>query len=161
MSGSVYPCEKCKVQNWVTDINDEGVCVKCSDKWATVAEPATIEISSHCSCDEDYAEGCMGEVCYVPLKENFEESIFPEYLKRNGNPSSVKIMGQNMGWQRLTGYMVVEADASKVFESLTINGDWTLKISLAGRNLIITRSSHDEPTGAGFTIEPSTEDIEI
>ena len=130
-------------------------------EWATVAEPATVTISSNCSCEGGYDEGCMGEVCYVPLKEDFEESIFPEYLKRNGNPKYLKVMGQNMGWMRTSGYMVIEADASKLFELLLINGEWTLKISLAGRNLLIVRSSHDEPTGAGFIIRPSTEEPKI
>ena len=120
----------------------------------------TITISSNCSCEGGYDEGCMGEVCYVPLKEDFEESIFPEFLTRNGKPKYVKIIGQNMGWMRTSGYKIVEADASKVFESLLINGEWTLRISLAGRNLLITRSSHDEPTGAGFSVEPSTEEPE-
>ena len=126
--------------------------------WATVSKPATITIKSHCECD-DIEEGCMGEVCYVPLKEAFEESIFPEFLTRNGNPEYLKIVGQNMGWMRTSGYKIVEADANKVFESLTINGDWTLRISLAGSNLLITRSSHDEPMGAGFSVEPSTEEV--
>lgn len=40
MSGSVYPCEKCKVQNWVVDINEEGVCIKCAKEADILAELA-------------------------------------------------------------------------------------------------------------------------
>ena len=30
MTGSVYPCEKCGDQNWVMDIDDNGLCPKCA-----------------------------------------------------------------------------------------------------------------------------------
>ena len=40
MSGSVYPCEKCKVQNWVIDINEEGVCTKCAKEADILSELA-------------------------------------------------------------------------------------------------------------------------
>ena len=31
MTGSVYPCDNCNEQNWVTFINDEGLCKKCAN----------------------------------------------------------------------------------------------------------------------------------
>lgn len=31
MSGSVYPCDKCGKQNWVNNINDQGLCKKCAN----------------------------------------------------------------------------------------------------------------------------------
>lgn len=31
MSSSVYPCEKCEEQNWVIDIDDNGLCPKCRE----------------------------------------------------------------------------------------------------------------------------------
>ena len=40
MSGSVYPCEKCGVQNWVVDINEEGVCTKCAKEADILSELA-------------------------------------------------------------------------------------------------------------------------
>ena len=30
MTGSVYPCELCGEQNWVTEIDDNGLCPKCA-----------------------------------------------------------------------------------------------------------------------------------
>lgn len=32
MSGSVYPCHKCHKQNWVTDIDDNGLCRSCQNE---------------------------------------------------------------------------------------------------------------------------------
>jgi hypothetical protein len=120
----------------------------------------TTELSSNCICEEeDYRDrGCDGWACYQPIKDDFEENIFPEFLARNNNPLFVKITGKAMGWQRLTGHAIIPADFDRLFDALTINGDWTLRIKLEGNVLTVVRSSHDEPTGATFTIEPSTEE---
>jgi hypothetical protein len=40
MSGSAYPCHKCKVQNWVKDISEDGVCNKCEREAGILAELA-------------------------------------------------------------------------------------------------------------------------
>jgi len=117
----------------------------------------TTELSSNCLC-EDEPEGCNGWVCYQPIKDDFEENIFPEFLARNNDPLFVKITGRGMGWQRLTGHATIPAEFDRVFDALTINGDWTLRIKLEGNVLTVVRSSHDEPTGATFTVEPSTEE---
>ena len=119
-----------------------------------------IKLSSNCECEGGYDEGCMGEVCYVPIKEDLEEFVFPEFLRRNGNPSSITIIGKAMGWQRVSGVMTIPADFDRFFSALTINGDWTLRFSLIDNKFSVVRSSHDEPTGAGFSVEPSTEEPE-
>ena len=120
-----------------------------------------IELSSNCICIEDeYKDrGCDGWACYQPIKDDFESFIFPEFLARNNNPLFVKITGRGMGWQRLIGTATIPADFDRLFDALTINGEWTLRIKLDDDDsLTIVRSSHDEPTGATFTIEPSTEE---
>jgi len=117
------------------------------------------ELSNSCIC-EDEPQGCDGWICYQPIKDDFEQFIFPEFLARNNNPPSVKISGRAMTWQRLEGFMVIPADFDRLFNALTINGDWTLRIKLEGNVLTVVRSSHDEPTGAVFTIEPSLEEVE-
>ena len=126
--------------------------------WATVETPCVIELDSSCVCDNESQDYCNGDVCYTPVKEDFEEAIFTEFLRRNNSPSYLKIQGKAMGWQRRSGYKIIEAKFDELFDSLTFSGDWTLKITLAGDSLTIVRSSHDEPTGATFTIEPSTEE---
>jgi hypothetical protein len=54
-----------------------------------------------------------------------------------------------MGWQRSSGEAVVDFD--KVLDALKINGDFNLRFKQEGTVLTATRSSHDEPTGAGFS----------
>ena len=126
-------------------------------QWATVEMPCQVVLSNSCEC-EDEPTGCDGWLCYEPIKEDLEDNIFPEFLKRNNSPSYLKIQGRAMGWQRRSGYKIIEANFNALFDSLTFSGDWTLKVTLAGDSLTIVRSSHDEPTGATFTIEPSTEE---
>jgi hypothetical protein len=38
MTGSVYPCEKCGEQNWVMDIDDNGLCADCAREKPEVVE---------------------------------------------------------------------------------------------------------------------------
>jgi hypothetical protein len=54
-----------------------------------------------------------------------------------------------MTWEKFSGEAVVPFD--KVLDTLKINGDFTLLFKQEGTVLTATRSSHDEPTGAGFT----------
>jgi hypothetical protein len=62
---------------------------------------------------------------------------------------TVRVTGTGMGWQRTSGKAVIPFD--EVLELLKINGDFTLRFKREGKVLTATRSSHDEPTGAGFT----------
>jgi len=123
--------------------------------WATLEMPLVIELTSSCVCEEG---DCWGYDCYTVVKEDLEENIFPEFMERIGNPDYLKIVGRNMGWQRVTGYRVVEAEFNKFFDSFLINGEWTLKFTLSENILTVQRYSHDEPTGCSFTIETSTEE---
>ena len=126
-------------------------------EWATIETPCVIELDSSCICDNESQDYCDGNECYYPIKENLEENIFPEFLTRNNSPSHIRIDGKAMGWQRRSGYKIIEADFKPFFESLTLDGDYRLVFTLAGKSFTVVRYSHDEPTGASFTIEPSTE----
>jgi hypothetical protein len=82
----------------------------------------------------------------------------------NTSTDTIRIDGEKMGWQRLDGYAIVEVIGRPntpamenltdiLLETLRLNGDWTLvfKLSHEGR-LSAVRYSHDEPTGAGFSV---------
>jgi hypothetical protein len=69
---------------------------------------------------------------------------------------NLRIDGEKIGWERLSGYKEVEVEtdlADAIVDALRINGDWTLvfKVSHDG-HLSVVRYTHDEPTGAGFSI---------
>lgn len=142
------------------------------DTWATIEQPAIVKISTSCSCvkcvvcevfntDVDTCEecgeamvptdNCMDE-CWEYKKEDLKETIFPEFLARNNEPTSLRIEGKSMGWQSRSGYKEIDATFNELWSSLTLNGDWTLVFTLAGTSFTVFRYSHDEPTGASFSI---------
>jgi len=109
-------------------------------------------------CDEcqqntqpmDYCDGDCFEYKLDWLSETVEV-----WLEEVGNPSRVQINGRSMGWTRASGYAIANADWKDIYKKLQINGDWTLRFTLEGRSLKVTRYSHDEPTGASFEIVPA------
>jgi hypothetical protein len=110
-------------------------------------------------CDECKVEGVMAdycqEVCYDYKHENWMSDLFPDWLKLVGEPEHLLITGRAMGWQRQSGMATLDATWTDLFRALTINGEYTLKMKLEGENFTVVRYSHDEPTGATFTIEPT------
>ena len=145
-------------------------------EWATVDSPAIAEITTNCVCvycdncdmtnynldiHEDKCEQCAGDYtipnncygdCHDYIVEHFADNVFPEAMKRLGNPTYVRIEGRNMGWQNRSGYAIAQGTWESVYNKLAINGDYTLRFTLAGDSFTVVRSSHDEPTGAYFTI---------
>jgi hypothetical protein len=110
-------------------------------------------------CDECKVEGVMADycqdVCYDYKHENWRSDLFPDWLKLVGEPEHLLIQGRAMGWQRQSGMATLDATWTDLFRALTINGEYTLKMKLEGKNFTVVRYSHDEPTGATFTIQPT------
>ena len=139
-----------------------------------------IEISSTCECRHCDARGLGGEditcpecanktrftdwcdgACYEYKLEDLEEYLLPAFITAHNEPEYLRIEGKRMGWQARTGYKVIKATHKELWDALTFSGDWSLHYKLEGNSLTITRYSHDEPTGASFTITPDKgEDIE-
>ena len=82
-------------------------------------------------------------------------------VRRNG-ADYYYIEGTGMGWQRLSGFIVVSAEDAP--RALMLRGDF--RIVLMGdtdepSKFRAHRYSHDEPTGASFTLRPATpEEVE-
>lgn len=100
------------------------------------------------------ADYCL-EVCYRYKHEDWDEFVLPQWLDSVGNPSYVRIEGKNMGWTRASGQANIEADWQEIFRALTLNGDYRLVLEIEGKHFTVQRYSHDEPTGASFTIYPT------
>lgn len=69
------------------------------------------------------------------------------------------IQGRGMGWTRANGYVVVKAE--NAVRALQINGDYRIVVTVDSLNpdvVTAVRYSHDEPTGAGFTLRNATQD---
>jgi hypothetical protein len=129
----------------------------------TEQEPTSIEveISTDCSC-ESYNEEtdtstpspeCFG--CYNDAIKELDDSIVYPFLEANAG--TFVIVGRNVGWQHLGGYVALETrDVDGIMEQLRINGEYRIKFiyNLVLNTLEAFRYSHDEPTGAYFQILP-------
>jgi hypothetical protein len=113
-------------------------------------EKITLEMTSDCTCtneDDTPSDYCFD--CCEDSKWLFKE-MMNNWRKAVGvDWNTVRITGRNMGWQHRSGEAIVSFD--KVLNTLTINGDFNLRFKHEGTVLTATRSSHDEPTGAGFS----------
>jgi hypothetical protein len=114
------------------------------------------ELSSDCSCeayDEDTdtstpSNECFG--CFEEDKDNFKYEVLNPWLEANGwnTESLVYVFSGNMNWNQVAGWTNIYAN--QVIDCLTLNGDFTLRYKLDGKDLTCVRSSHDE-FGALFT----------
>jgi hypothetical protein len=123
-------------------------------------------LSTDCECsyldeedNEITPEYCQG-YCY---EEAYDDCIalLEDWQRLNDYPSAVIIQGRAMGWQRRDGYALIRANgsdkiAAETISNLTLNGDFSLQFTLKGKDCTIRRGSHDEPTGASFTLEAFT-----
>jgi hypothetical protein len=113
-------------------------------------EKITLEMSSDCTCTNE--DGTPSNDCFDCWQDSvwLFKDLMNTWRKTVGvDWDTVRITGRGMGWQRSSGEAVVSFD--DVLGALTINGDFTLRFKHEGTVLTATRSSHDEPTGAGFS----------
>lgn len=114
------------------------------------------EISSDCTCetyDEDTDTSSPSDYCYGCFdddKDNFKYTILNPWLEANGwdEDTTILVQSLNMNWNRVAGW--TNARAKEAIDCLTLNGDFTLRYKLEGKDLTCVRSSHDE-MGALFT----------
>lgn len=93
---------------------------------------------------------CFG--CYSDSVSLFNSEILEPWGKATNcsEEDEVVIFGFAMGWQRQSG--VGYTERNNLLEALTINGSYTITFKLEGDKLTAIRASHDEPTGATFTV---------
>jgi hypothetical protein len=126
----------------------------------------SVEVSSNCVC-EDYDEetgeavfsnDCFG--CYQDSLELLKSEVVEPWLEANDfyEDTAIRISGTAIGWRRLAGYK--DTTPKELVEALSLNGDYTLNFTLTGNALTVMRYSHDEPTGASFTVDVSPEQDE-
>lgn len=138
----------------------------------TTINKQTASVSTDCQCENEdgsMAEDCFGD-CYEWQKEGVFE-LLGEWQLLNGvtEDDVIVIVGQKMGWQRLTGSKVT--DILSLDSALSLDSsDFRIEWYLEDETLTARRWSHDEPTGTGlftFTIlktcdkcgEPMDKDI--
>jgi hypothetical protein len=119
-----------------------------------------VTLTTDCECtDEDgnQTDDCFG--CYDDNVVAFNELI-AEWVERNGKVAtdSVKVASGRMNWNGVSGYAVT--DLLKIAEVIAIRGQYRLDFKLDGLNLTCNRYSHDEPTGAHFTLDFVSDETE-
>jgi hypothetical protein len=109
------------------------------------------EMTSDCTCasfeseDSDTlipSDECFG--CWEDDKDNFKYEILNPWLEANGwdEDTIVYVYSGNMNWNKVAGWTNVRA--GEAIDCLTLNGDFTLRYKLDGKDLTCARSSHDE-----------------
>jgi len=119
-------------------------------KTMDIMEKHTVELTSDCTCTNE--DGTPSNDCFDCWDDSvwLFKDLMNTWRKTVGVEwDTVRVTGKGMGWQRTSGEAVIPFD--EVLELLKINGDFNLRFEREGKVLTATRSSHDEPTGAGFT----------
>jgi hypothetical protein len=136
-------------------------------------------ITSDCTCeiyDEDTdstkldeygyparPEYCYGD-CFTETVDDFTENILKVWLDRNriSEDAKIQIVGSKMRWTGSSGWTVVPVE--EIPKVLYIDGDFTLRFTLTGTELICVRSSHDELGAlfqfAEYAVLEESEDVE-
>lgn len=135
------------------------------------------EVSTHCVCTAVDDEGnevldergdsvpsdeCYGW-CWDDAVYDFEDNVLGQWLAyfERDDSALLRIEGSAMGWRRLRGHTYCVA--GKTLDALAIDSDYTLAFTWHAETHALTcvRYSHDEPTGAYFTIRLATaEEVE-
>lgn len=107
-----------------------------------------VVVSTNCDCGEDYC------ACYAFATEDYDQLIKDWCLfSDKTNSDSVRIDGENLTWQSLSGYTIADYP-SQILSLLELRGDYTITFELwedeqGNYELNAWRTSHDE-MGASF-----------
>lgn len=131
----------------------------------TVTKNYEVELTNSCTCtvlDDDAefdidnykpAEYCFGD-CYDMALDDINEYWLTNWQEANGfdEDTVIRINGYKMGWMSRTGE--IDIKIKEIVKTLGFDGDWILKFKFSEdyKSLDIVRYSHDEPTGAMFTV---------
>ena len=126
-------------------------------------------ITTECTCNEFIGIEPDGSYLYAPLEDcmgchgdnlAWATDVVDTWLTRQTIQSNrVRIYSPNMGWERLEAWKTT--DVTNLIESLTLNGDYRVIFTLNDKDLLATRYSHDEPTGASFVFNLVTEEDDV
>lgn len=128
-----YTCTTCEMG--VIGRPDDGRCYECDTE---------LQSDTYCT------GACWTDANYTG------ELALDDWLKSVDEPKHLRIEGRAMGWQRRSGWTDVTATWEKLRDALALDrADWTLRFDVDEQGILTARRySHDEPTGASFSIYP-------
>jgi len=117
-----------------------------------------VVMSTDCTCEEydeitdtSYpADWCIG--CWEDNKFIVESMVFEWRRRNNYDGDYVGVDVERMLWTNISLKTAIPLE--KLFDFLSLKGDYTLYFKLDDKTLTVRRTSHDEPMGAYFLIRP-------
>ena len=134
-----------------SEITNSCQCTHCKACELAFTDTDPYEPCPECKGDLEYAGECLG--CWEGMHDDLDY-LLKEWKERNGNVEYTAVYGTNMGWLHQAGHTEgFEATAKEVLEHMSIDTEWELLVTLKGKEMTMTRYSHDE-YGAHFTLKP-------
>lgn len=119
-----------------------------------------------CECITSYGDGeceCGAELrfhdCYGDCVEeeiDLVDSVFAAWVAANPTVLGYLITGTNMGWRHRSGIKILNADADKIVQEISVNSEWTQAWTIepqTGGKCQAVQSHHDS-LGELYTIKP-------
>jgi hypothetical protein len=130
------------------------------------------EITNNCTCTvydelvdgpavDENGDAIPSEYCYGCFEEAVDDlhyNVLQDWLGMHSasDDNYLLIMGSNMNWDRVSGFIIARATGKAIVDALSINGDYRLRFVVTQKpddeTFYAIRSSHDE-LGAKFTFE--------
>lgn len=108
-----------------------------------------------CGNDGEYAGDCFD--CFEDMSAPVLETAAAWFAANPSEAGLYIINGENLTWQRLTGYRIIDS-TDDVVDTIAVKTTWrqTWTINpIAGGQFTATMSHHDVPTGSAYTIRPA------
>jgi hypothetical protein len=100
------------------------------------------------------ADRCREGECWDYQVEDVNEAFLPMWTEKVGIDKTdlVDVSSASVRWTREPFRVITQVE--NILAVLYFGNQYTLDFTLDGNSLTVVRYSHDEPTGASFTIKP-------
>lgn len=108
-----------------------------------------------CKADGEWAGDCFE--CFDDMSEPVLEVAAAWFAANPSEADLYTIAGENLGWQRRSGYKVIDA-SDNVIDAIAVDTTWRQTWTInptPGGEFTATMSHHDVPTGSSYTIRPA------
>lgn len=104
--------------------------------------------------DPVLAETCDDGECWNFSVHDFTEAFLPMWTEKVGLDTTdlINVVSEATRWTHEPFKAITRVE--NILDILSFGNDYTLNFTLDGSSLTVVRYSHDEPTGASFTITP-------
>lgn len=111
-----------------------------------------------CKEDGEHFGDCFD--CFDDMSAPVLEAAAAWFAANPSEAGLYTINGENLTWQRLSGYKVIDA-SDNIVDAIAVNTTWRQTWTInptPGGEFTATMSHHDVPTGSSYTIRPALPD---